>query len=1350
MNLFGSNTFPGLVSSYFKYNIFGYRFVFYTPESLAVSNDVISGVTRDKQRELFARITKANEGSIEKLELERQRDEINESLELIKAPIISDIDAGKSIEEIDLANKWLKSISKNGVRAQDILQLDKYRHFFDDNTVASLNKMFSYLQTSFEVSDVLGRDNAVRDQERFEAKRQLTEKERVYKLEKVRSEYLKKIENNSFELLDVKKKELKTGKISYEKFLSVRSNILSGIEEMKKSIVEDKFMTEKDFIREIESTSGMSDNEKKVFLESKLFEIRSKKSINLLADKSKRYLSGTELGKIQSALAEVRNYRGLAIHNYIQTRIADLRKIFNERKWLTQDLDLLENGLRDNSYYLQNPDSIKILLKQIKGLEQKTGLIAQKEEQLLMPELHEKLKYINQEFSHFTLNPEKAAAIISLIPTPNGKSAIYSAKIKGVNDLQNHTQFLIDLKSSINSSDEQEKLQASDTLDSIYKILRRTEAGKATRVIKGLAVSETMEEMMDCVKRNAGEHVEMVKTTKEFRAKYGNYTQGGMVFYRRGDEWKVIVDEERANNPQTDPLKFKEEMIHEMHHVEFDYDEDRMNEETGRFTSNKMWKEIKAAFVNKAKTKMPPDYKESSKSEYSVDDWKDSDVVNELYAMQDTIRNHIPIQVGTKTPFDDLVSTITTAGLLPAVKIAGFEGSDDSIVRGSEMGDEPGIEPDTEHDKSYQKINDETLSPDDITNKFHTKTITDRIEAMRKTGHVDNISDADEILKIVENKCKDNPSTEYLESADVTIKEVEGAIKQYSQKHPNSSGNPLRDVWNNTAFCSINDFVQLGKNVYEFYSRRMKRRTEDHAARLGESFFTHIPFLKELAMDASANQEKAEDEYVNEWKGRLEHKDAWMLLDMIDRMGEQVLPDKDQFKAILRILADKGRIDWRRPSLWKVLNKLQSTEKFMENDQFLMQNPDALNQKLMSAMGVMWDYDEFQQLMNKNESSYDSKKNEYISTYDKMSGQLDSRLYDMLEQFKNGNESDPTEYEAILEYAIKNGKSHLENVFFYLVSGMACGLLSADRGIHLDKHLTLFPSLDWFTSIDPPPTQQWFENIVNTYFKDEYNEGKKRKDGTSEFQTFYWTIVLNNKDVIQRTEKSAAPDAWDHDWSRGIAAIGGPDTVDRFLAGGSGRKALRPTAAANQAAGLLQWFDENSRQPGSHWDKHITEQIAGIAMFDGIMENVANSDNKTYTRKEAIIGKHAREGAIGHHGDKTAEWHWRKLQQILDIIDPVLFGMLRDKQARDEAFGETDKDGKRGIKHANTIKTYLQANYGSDSNFNEVLSDITEINDVFKNLQPIINVVVRANSDKMNMIRDLLIDKSSGKVKNAA
>lgn len=1353
MDIFEIEKLSESIYSFFKDGKFGTRFVFYTPESLATSNNAIASVVETRFRDIEQRIEQSRKGSSERRELENQRDELQESKNLVDAPVTNEREVKDAIERIGLVNKQLEKISKDGVSAQNVMMMNTYRAFLDDATVEKIDKMFSRLQTSFQVGDVLERGgNVIHTEDKFKAKQMCDKRDKETKLEKIRAEVLRNAEHNAFEVEDPKlDADLKAGKISKKKYSKEHSKILKGLDKVKKSIADDTFMTGEELDSALKDVDGMTEKEKKIYIDSKAFEIKFNDIMSRYSEKAKGSLLGNEISKIQSTLIEVRNYRGLALHEYIQGRLANIRKIYEERGWPVEDLDLLDKGLRDKSNYLQDPDSIKALLKQIKHLELRSGAITKTEKLMLTPEIKDKLGYVEQEFSHFDINSKKATAIAHLIPKTEGESVVYSAKMQGVQNLANHRQFLADLKSSINSINQQERIHATSALDSVYKILRRAEADKATRIIKGLAIATTMDKMLKIVKVSAGEHIEIIKSSNEFKEKYGSYTEGGMVFYRRGDEWKVIIDGERMSAPGADPVKFKEQMIHEMHHVEFDYDEDISTTEVIKFTSNKMWPEVKSAFVNKAKLKMPPDYKGPAKTEFTEDDWKDADVVSELYAMEDTIKNHVATQVGKKTPFDDLVLAVTTAGLLPAVKIAGFEGSDEGVVRGAEMGDEPGIEPDTEQDKDYQKIGDVASSSDETTDDFKAKTLIDRIEAMRKTGYVDQVPYAAEILKIIEDVCKGNPSSEYLEDADETVSEVEGEVKQYSQKHPKGSGNPLQNVWNNTTFVSLNDFVQLGKNIYEFYSRRTKRRADDHAARLGTAFFTNIPFLKELAMDSSANQEKAEAEYVNEWKGRLESKDACVLLDMIDKMGEQIMPpDKDQLKAILRILADKGRIDWRRPGLWKVLNKLQSTEKFMPNDQFLMQNPDALNQRLMSAMGVMWDYDEFQSLLNKNEGSYDSKKEEYIKTYDKMSGQLDARLNDILQQYRNGSEADPTEYEGILEYAILKGKSHQESVFFYLISGMACGLLSADRGIHLDKHLNLFPPLDWFTEMTPPPTQQWFENLSNTYFKEEYRTGKKREDGTSDFQTFYWTVVLNNEDVIQRVEKTAAPDAWDHDWSRGIAAVGGPDTVNRFLAGRSSQKALRPTAAANQTAGLLQWFDENARKPGSHWDNNVGNQIAGIAMFDGIMENVAYSDNITYTRKEAIVGgKPVREGKVGHHGNKNAEWHWRKLQQILDIIDPVLFGMLRNKQMRDEG-SDNDMDGKRGVAHAERIKSYLSTTYGGSSNFDNAINDITAMNDIFAGFAVIINEVVKQRSDRLEAVRDLLVDRRTGRVRNVA
>ncbi|MBN2087827.1 hypothetical protein JW758_05790 [Candidatus Peregrinibacteria bacterium] len=1354
MDIFRKNKLS--VCSYFEFNhvLFSNRMLFYTPESLEHSNNAIDSAITSKRNDVIARMNSAKRNSKEWHELNTTLDEINTSRDLIESPVTDERSANSAIEEIDLSNAWLANISKSGVRAQDVLTIARYKHFFDDATTARFNQMFTQLQTSFNVSDVLRTNNTfVPDNIQSQAERMVDKKDTEVKLEKIREQKLSEYETQFQIDLKSLKTKYDSNDIDFAKYSNERSKLIKQRQDFIESLQRDDFIDPTELTKLLKETNGMTDSDRQKYLDSVLYKLQHKEKMNLLTEKSKGFLSGTEIDKIKSVLVEVRRYRGLALHEHIQGRLDGIRKIYEEHSWPAQDLDLLEKGLRDKSEYLQDPDSIKSVLDAIKKLEFRTNAIVKKEARLQTPENKEKLSYLEREFAKFTINPEKASLIAKLIPNPNEGSVIYLKKAQGVANLAEYQQFLSDLKADANSANQQERFDASVTIDEVYTLLRRAEADKATRIINGLSVCTTTEEMMKFVMDNASDHVELIKTTTEFNSKYGDYTSGGMVFYRRGEEWKVIINEQKMNDPGTDPEKFKEQMIHEMHHVEYDYNQDITDSEYARFTNNKKWIDIKQAFIDKANAnptpKMPPTFKGNPKSAYTIKDWEDADVVSELYAMQETMANHSIAETPNQTPFDKLVSLVASAGLLaeinkPNAKISGFEGKDDAVIRGAE--DDGGSSPKQTNGTSV--ASQVASSADETTNDFKTSNILNRIKAIRETGVIGNIPDAAEILKVVEDKCNDNPSDTYLESAEGAIGKVEDAIKDYTAKNPKGSDNPIRDLWNGTTFLSIDDIVQLGKFTYEFYQRRHKRRTEDHAAKLGEALFSNIPFLKELGMDASANKEKAEAEYVNEWKGRLENKDAWVLLSMIDKMGNQPLPDKDQLKAILRILSEKGRIDWTQPGLWKTLNKLQAGEKFDLGDQFLLQNPDALNQKIMAAMGEMWDFDEFQQLLNKNESSYSSKKEDYMKTYDKLQGRLDSRLYELLSLHRNDGNADPAEFEAILEYAIKNGKSHQENVFFYLISGMASGLLAADRGIHLDKHLNLFPPLDWFTFLKPPPTQQWFENLCNTYFKDEYKNGKKQATGTGgEFQNFYWTVILNNKDVIERTQKSAKPDAWDHDWSRGISVNGGADTCDRFLSGGSGQKQTRPTAVANAMGGIIQWLEENAKKPGKHWDDNIADHIAWMAMADGIMENVAYSDNKTYTRKEALQGgKPVREGSVGYHGNQSAEWHWRKMQDILDVIDPVLFGYLRNKEMRDEP-SNNDKDGKKGVAITNRILTHLKTNYSGDKDLDDTITGINSIDDVFKNLAVIINAVVKANPGKMEQVRNMLVDPKTGQVR---
>lgn len=884
---------------------------------------------------------------------------------------------------------------------------------------------------------------------------------------------------------------------------------------------------------------------------------------------------------------------------------------------------------------------------------------------------------------------------------------------------------------------------------------------KARKVINDLKDVTDISQIQEILTANLGkDSIDIVSGSqfKKYKCSDGvkrnlnEYTGGNMVFYEHGDEWKIIINKDAME----DGANQAKQITHELLHLEFEKSD--IKDEEGKTIKDRIielykgapekpnphWDDIKQAFADEFPDKRPPGYEGSPP--FSPDNWKDEDVISELYAMN----------AANADKEGALSEAIQKAGIPQmAMNIVNEKG--EPVIRGF---DEEGKKASSIMAEA-KAIDSTSVKADEVKSKDYArriKKIQEEIKRIMNSEYIGQIPGGKRLLGMMKNFNEDTEKLnglyaskggnvlsgaidERLDQIEKDMIDVNKEMEGVAKSIKNTSMNPLRHLWNNSVFLSVDDFIQVGVDFKEWMERRHKRKKSEHAARIGDTLFSKLPILGEFAHEAGARKEKAEQEEVNEWKSRLETKDAWALIDLLRIMARQTDPNKDQFKAILRVLSDKGRINWREPAIWKLLTKLQSESRLHPGDKVLLSNPVLLRQKLHTAMGAIWDYDEFIELDRKNDTSYESKKKDYIETYDKLQGHLDERMDELQRLHRQGKEADPIEYEAIMEYSLTKGKSSAENVMFHLIVGMAQtpdgrpGLLNSDRGMHLDKYLNNYPQLEWFTELLPPPTQADFKELCKHYFGPEYNRGK-RENG-DKFNNFYWTVIQNTEKVTQRVEKATTERGFDHDWSRAIIGAGGSgaDTCERFLAGRSGQKETKPTAVQNMYVGLLQWFDENAKTPGENWENGLARQVGFAAMADGLMENVAYQSNKIITRKESIAGNTiARETPMGHHGGKSAQWHRERLQQLQDTIDPVFFKLLRDKSKVDQ--------GKDGDVLAEEIKKHLETHYGHHSEVKDLVGSIKVVDDVFKNLQSIVNVIISANKHKMDAIRDVLVDKS--------
>ena len=868
---------------------------------------------------------------------------------------------------------------------------------------------------------------------------------------------------------------------------------------------------------------------------------------------------------------------------------------------------------------------------------------------------------------------------------------------------------LADLKLTLDKLQEKLLGFSGKKIDQALNPEKMEDAIKARLVINQLSGETDINKIKEILDENLGsKYVEYVSEAV-FEKKYRPYTATGfMVFYERGKEWKIIINEDALE----DGKALQNQLTHELLHLEFEKNDDLKKKWLELFTQNKNWSAIKQTFIDTFPDKQPP----------AGEEWRDEDVLSEIFAMQKEIFKD-------DTPFPELSKAILGSGItaetlgIDQEMIRGYEGAEDigSIMSEAEGG--------------------ETVS--EAEGVASAEVYKERIERLQ--GEIQNMLDSDYlsylpgaagVLRLMKDFNDDTAKLndkfeetkiaflgeiieDRLKQVDKDLKEIGNKIAEVSEKMPNDVINPLRNIWNKTTFLSLYDIFQVGVDIKEWMQRRHNRKKADHAAKFGMALFQNmpLPLLSEFGAEAAARKEKAELEEVNEWKSRFENTDAWVLLDILRKMSDEWFPNVDQFKAILRILAERGRIDWRNKYIWKLLNKLQSATSLSPNDKTLYSNPVLLRHKLHEAVGAIWDYDEFLRLERDNESNYDGNKQKYMESLNKIQDHLTERLDHLLKKFRSGERVDPMEYEAVMEYAIVKGKAYAETVMFHAIAGAAEGVIPADRPLTLDsKFLNEWPALQWIYHQHPPLTQADYKRIAKTEFGESYRNGTVGSD----FMHWFWTVVQNDTYVIQRVRKSVSERKWDHDWGRSIACIGDANTAKRWLSGKSGQQEAKDTGVENAYVGALQWLEANAKDPKKiDARKLFTRQIAWISMADGIIDHVAydRGPNDIYTRGNAsILDAVAREACWSNHKEWTTRMQRDKIRAFLDRFDPYFFALLRDQTRA--------KSDPKGLGVA--IRDYLIDKYPT---LTEEVRSVTHLDHIFEKMDAIIKGIIAATSD---------------------
>ena len=397
----------------------------------------------------------------------------------------------------------------------------------------------------------------------------------------------------------------------------------------------------------------------------------------------------------------------------------------------------------------------------------------------------------------------------------------------------------------------------------------------------------------------------------------------------------------------------------------------------------------------------------------------------------------------------------------------------------------------------------------------------------------------------------------FLEPAQEQIKGVTKAEMDETQSA--TSEHSIMGFLGSIEFVSINDIIGSVKSAGEDLQRMWKRRGERVQSILGQTVTDWIPdnniwglkYAGQLKHEFERRSNASELEEVKQWKDALENVDSFALIDLL-----ATARGKDQLRAIIELLTEKGRLDWNNEKFWETLKRVSGLPMPID----ACKNNSVLRDQWLQRMTTeIWDdKDKFYEWRQANDSNINSGKEKFTQVADQLSnisGGLADALGRQLKMWVENKgkgagavpeEVNPHLYEKLLHYAMSNGKMTMEDKMFYMVQGARHGLITVDRVQSLAGEtggvINQFPVIDYFNSNHNtlPELDALGKRIEES--KNPFEPGQK---------TTIWMHleVLRDKDAVMRMSKAmsgARTEALDHEDIPTLAGMADYKTVEEL------------------------------------------------------------------------------------------------------------------------------------------------------------------------------------------------------------
>lgn len=536
-----------------------------------------------------------------------------------------------------------------------------------------------------------------------------------------------------------------------------------------------------------------------------------------------------------------------------------------------------------------------------------------------------------------------------------------------------------------------------------------------------------------------------------------------------------------------------------------------------------------------------------------------------------------------------------------------------------------------------------------------------------------------------------------------------------SKQGASGTGGGLLGFLRNIEFVSIMDMVNTVKQGAEDIQRMWKRRGERAQSKLGKSLTGWIgdwvPYAGQLKHEYDKRGNASEIAEVNQWKEAIKEEDSYALLDMLGTTR-----NRDQVRAIGEVLVERGRMDWNYEPFWRTLNALSIYNMPIGP----CQGSDILRDKwLQKLITDIWgDKDKYFEWRQQNDGAVNSGKKKFSTTADQLSnvsGGLAANLERQLKLWTNNKgdrkipeDVNPHLYEEVLHYAMRNGKMAMEEKLYYLVHGVASGLLSIDRLRAMAGEdggiLNQFPFIDYFT-------------VKNNTMAEVQALAKRLKEtGKKEFapgpKTTLWLHLelTRNESARQRMAKAtsgARTESLDHEDIPTIISqmdFKGAEELTGVLSGS--RFKMSNEAAKNTYTGfgtkfkiLAQLASLHKNNKAQFTDQDAQEAAKSIATYAHLDNILTRNGTDGAQRIEVTLDQIASQTAPSAAPHKVKEFrdgNSKLVRQVIDGInlDWTEIGVSKDEYIRssaEEASQTIVDDTDRQKRNFNATKKFSRA-----------------------------------------------------------